>query len=239
MVNCENTKDNEISCACQSQGEEKYVDSNAFCESSCIVDSSDSLKDRQPETNLGETNLNTRGQNLGTDEMVVELPEASMCIQSAAQLLVNFSLSSSFNYQNCSSKTECIKVDKEEIVKVQCTDSYEQIALELEECNDDDCSFASSKPYEVDRAKTNDFSLRLKRGRRFKDFQKEILPGLASLSRHEIQEDINILEAVLRSREYRKIRSRMGDHSSQCAPTTRVRINCFSKVHPSANINES
>ncbi|QHO41134.1 hypothetical protein HN51_007069 [Arachis hypogaea] len=154
--------------------------------------------------------------------MVVELPEASMCIQSAAQLLVNFSLSSSFNYQNCSSKTECIKVDKEEIVKVQCTDSYEQIALELEECNDDDCSSASSKPYEVDIAKTNDFSLRLKRGRRFKDFQKEILPGLASLSRHEIQ-DINILEAILRSREYRKIRSRMGDHSSQCAPTTRVR----------------
>ncbi|MED6167630.1 hypothetical protein PIB30_004855 [Stylosanthes scabra] len=207
--------DSDLSCACQSQAEEKYVDGNALCESCCIVDSSDSLKDRQPKTNLGETNLNAPVQNLGTDEKVVELPEASMCVQSAAQLLVKFSL-------NSSSKTERIKVDKEEIVKVERADSYEQIALELEECNDDDCS-ASSKAYEVDMAKTNDFSLRLKRGRRFKDFHKEILPGLASLSRHEIQEDINILEAVLRSREYRKIRSRMGDHSNQCAPTRRVR----------------
>lgn len=80
----------------------------------------------------------------------------------------------------------------------------------------------SSKAYEVNTTATGkkDFGFRLKRGRRFKDFQKEILPGLASLSRHEIQEDINILKAVLRSREYWKIRARMGDQSSWCVMRT-------------------
>ena len=229
VVNSENTKDDEISCACQSPAEEKYVDGKvlpALCESSCIVDSSGTMKDRQPQINLGDTNLIAPDQHLGNGDdneprhdcsKQVELTEVSMCIQTAAQLLVKFSSGSSCSYQDCSSRAESIKADKKEIENIQCSDSYEQIALKLEECDAYDCS-VSSKPYEVDSAEKKDFGFKLKRGRRYKDFQKEILPGLASLSRHEIQEDINILEAVLRSREYRKIRSRMGDHSSWCAP---------------------
>ncbi|KAF2591792.1 hypothetical protein F2Q70_00041825 [Brassica cretica] len=44
-----------------------------------------------------------------------------------------------------------------------------------------------------------------------KNFQKEIVPSLASLSRHEIREDMNILEAVLRSREYKKMQGKTRD----------------------------
>ncbi|KAJ1416023.1 hypothetical protein SESBI_17542 [Sesbania bispinosa] len=233
LVNCGNTKDNEISHACQSPAEEKFEEGNVhpalLCESGCVDDNSGSTKTKQPKINLGDANTIVPDQHLGTgddNEMghdcpkQVELPGVSMCIQTAAQLLLNFSIGSSC-YQDCSSKIESIKVDKE-MEKPKCSDSYEQIALKLEECNADDCS-VSSKAYEIDSNEKKDFGFRLKKGRRFKDFQKEILPGLASLSRHEIQEDVNILEAVLRSREYRKIRARMGDQRSWCVQPMRSR----------------
>lgn len=97
------------------------------------------------------------------------------------------------------------------------SDSFELISRNLKECSKDNYS-ESWKPLEVNDRETKHFSLKLRRGRRLKDFQKDILPGLASLSRHEIVEDINILEGVLRSREYRKIRARMADRHSWCAP---------------------
>ncbi|XP_061357878.1 uncharacterized protein LOC133302145 [Gastrolobium bilobum] len=230
LVNCENTKNDEISCAGLSPPEEKFEDGNVLpallCESSCIIDNSGSIKTKQPQINLGDTNLIAPDQHLGTGDgnepghncpKKAELPEVSMCIQTAAQLLINLSLGSSSSHQDCSSKAESVKVSKEEMEKPDCSDSYEQIALKLEECSTVDCS-VSSKPYEIDSTEKRDFVFKLRKGRRFKDFQKEILPGLVSLARHEIQEDINILEAILRSREYRKIRAGMGDQRSWCAP---------------------
>ncbi|KAB9291218.1 hypothetical protein FH972_027020 [Carpinus fangiana] len=160
-----------------------------------------------------------------------ESSEADLLIQRAAESLVHFSLEISSGNQDCSTKAEISSRNQDCSAKAILTetknkkkeqpqyssDSFELISLNLKECSADDYS-VSSKSLEVNDIETKDFSLKLRRGRRLKDFQKDILPGLASLSRHEIVEDINILEAVLRSREYRKIRARMADKQGWCAP---------------------
>ncbi|KAF5478461.1 hypothetical protein F2P56_005020 [Juglans regia] len=156
-----------------------------------------------------------------------ESSEADALIHWAAESLVHFSLEIASGNQDCSAKAELTEMKNEGRDQPQCSsDSFELIALNLKECNVDEYS-VSSKPFEVNDMETTDFSSKLRRGRRLKDFQKDILPGLASLSRQEIREDINILEGVLRSREYRKIRARMADGQSWCAPvrSRRSRLN--------------
>lgn len=148
-----------------------------------------------------------------------ESSEADVSIQRAAESLLQFSLEMTSGTQGCSPKKAALAEMKNEVREQPqySSDSFELIALNLEECTADDYS-VSWKPFEVNDAETKDLAFKLRRGRRMKDFQKEILPDLASLSRHEIREDINILEGVLRSREYRKIRARMADKQSWCAP---------------------
>ncbi|CAN1333365.1 hypothetical protein LINPERPRIM_LOCUS36018 [Linum perenne] len=94
-------------------------------------------------------------------------------------------------------------------------DSYEMIAMELTQNIVDVEDSASSGAFEVDFSEEKDQGSKWKRGRRLKDFQREILPCLASLSRHEIREDINILEGVLRSREYRRMQAMAGGGQHQ------------------------
>ncbi|CAL1401393.1 unnamed protein product [Linum trigynum] len=111
-------------------------------------------------------------------------------------------------------------------------DSYELIAMNLAQNVDDEDSASSSKPFEVDFGKAKDLGSKWKRGRRLKDFQKEILPGIATLSRLEIREDINILEGVLRSREYKRMQQAKGggaqheENWSGLARGKRSRRNC-------------
>lgn len=102
------------------------------------------------------------------------------------------------------------------------SDTFESMVLKLPECNEDD-SCVSSKPFEVNNTNNKDCGIALRRGRRMKDFRKDILPNLASLSRHEISEDIKIMEAVLRSREYKKIMSRMKGEQKCFTPVMRSR----------------
>lgn len=230
--------------------------SPASCKSHCNVENdSSSIKTMQSGIEKGSSNLSTFGQFSGTDVVCQvaenlsgnqdqgssdsseskhgclnkkgESSEPDVLIRMAAESLVHFSLEISSGNQDCCTRAGLSEMRNEEREQPQySSDSYELITLNLKECSADDYS-VSSKPFEVDDMETKDFSCRLRRGRRLKDFQKDILPGLASLSRHEIREDINILEAVLRSREYRKIRARMGDGQSWCTPvrSRRSRIN--------------
>lgn len=138
MVKNDNTKDDEISCARQSPTEEKFEDGNILpdlCESSCVVDNSGIIKTRQPQISLGDTDLITPDRGLGSSDCnelghgcpkKVELPGVSMCIQTAAQLLINFFSGSLSSYQDCSSKAESIKVDKE-MEKLECSDSLNRL----------------------------------------------------------------------------------------------------------------
>lgn len=101
------------------------------------------------------------------------------------------------------------------------SESYESIVLkQVERSVDEYC--VSSTPPEAMGLDKKESGVKLKRGRRMKDFRKEILPGLASLSRQEISEDIKIMELALRSREYKKYRSKTGSRSD-CISSVRSR----------------
>ncbi|XP_022732619.1 uncharacterized protein LOC111286724 [Durio zibethinus] len=155
-----------------------------------------------------------------------ESAEVDDLIKIAAESLVHISLENLACYQESSTRTGSNELENEDKEQTQCSsDSFELMTLKLTESSGDDYS-PSSKPV-VSDAERKDLSIKLRRGRRLKDFQKDILPGLASLSRHEIREDINILEGVLRSREYRKMRAKMVNGESWCTPvrSRRSRLN--------------
>ncbi|GKV38078.1 hypothetical protein SLEP1_g46026 [Rubroshorea leprosula] len=155
-----------------------------------------------------------------------KLGEVDVLIEEAAQSLIKISMENSACNQNLSTKAVSNEMENEE-EQPQCSfDSYELLALKLTESSADDYS-VSSKPFELSDSERKDFSCKLRRGRRLKDFQRDILPGLSSLSRQEIREDINILEAVLRSREYKKMRSNVENAGSWSTPvrSRRSRVN--------------
>lgn len=105
-------------------------------------------------------------------------------------------------------------------------DSFASTVLKMPDCNTDDYC-VSSNPYEIIETDKKDSGIKLRRGRRLKDFQKEILPSLPSLSRQEICEDIRIMEGAIRSREYKRYRSKVSNEQSWFTPvrSRRSRLN--------------
>ncbi|CAN8305446.1 unnamed protein product [Cochlearia groenlandica] len=157
-----------------------------------------------------------------------EEEEEEMCemIQMAAESLVDISTVSHQNQDfqtkltsraNSSSQDQDFLEKGKEKRGCSC-DSYELLTLGIKETNteeEEDLCVSSMAIDELNTItrdnKNREIGFKLKRGRRMKNFQKEILPSLTSLSRLEIREDINILEAVLRSREYKKIHGKTKD----------------------------
>ncbi|KAL0813186.1 hypothetical protein Bca101_069629 [Brassica carinata] len=139
-----------------------------------------------------------------------EEEELSEVIQMAAESLVHIS-TVSYQNQDLGSKP----VSRTSSLECCSCDSYELHTLGISETNteEDLCvsSMAMDELNNITRDGNKEMGLKLRRGRRMKHFQKEILPNLTSLSRHEIHEDINILEAVLRSREYKKMQGKTKD----------------------------
>ncbi|MBA0657038.1 hypothetical protein Goklo_009349 [Gossypium klotzschianum] len=147
-----------------------------------------------------------------------ESAEVDDLLQTAAESLIHLSLENPAFHHESSTKTESNELENEDKGHRRCTSDYfELMTLQLTESSVDVYSVAS-KPFEVSELEGKDFSIKLRRGRRLKDFQRDILPGLACLSRHEIREDVNILEGVLRSREYKRMRAKMGNGESWCTP---------------------
>ncbi|KAI3453526.1 hypothetical protein Pfo_010189 [Paulownia fortunei] len=149
-----------------------------------------------------------------------ELAEVDSMVKKGAVSLIFFSLECLARNQDCipeaTNTHQICNVERD--VPQSSSESYESIVLKQPECSVDDyCE--SSTPFELNGLDEKDHSIKLKRGRRMKDFQKEILPSLASLSRHEICEDIKIMEVAIRSREYKKYGSK-----------TTSRSDCFSSV---------
>ncbi|XP_042512453.1 uncharacterized protein LOC122087402 [Macadamia integrifolia] len=144
--------------------------------------------------------------------------EMDILVQKAAESLVHISLDKSFCPRDCFGEELNALEEKEMSEQPQySSDSFESITLRLPECSVDDYSVSSMPVVEVKEADKG-CGWKLKRGSRLKDFQKDILPGLVSLSRHEICEDINVIGAVLRSREYRRNRSRNTGDENWCVP---------------------
>ncbi|KAM0926281.1 hypothetical protein ACQ4PT_003408 [Festuca glaucescens] len=73
-------------------------------------------------------------------------------------------------------------------------DSFEEGVMNLEQMRDD----ADSIPVRAPDKDGPSCGIKLKRGRGMRDFQREILPGLVSLARHEICDDLHAIGYELR-----------------------------------------
>ncbi|KAI5594882.1 hypothetical protein BDE02_03G100200 [Populus trichocarpa] len=231
-----------FSCVYQSQNDRHGNQSPVSCKSGIYDNDSNSGKTAQCGNVSGDVNTDLKSHlgaqvaDASSDENDLrtsnscdlknecyhkkeESAEVDGLMKRAAESLINLSLENSVSYQDSSAKE--IRNETREEPQHTC-DSFELIVVDLTESNVDENS-VTSKPYEVNDVETKDFGSKLRRGRRMKDFQKEILPALASLSRHEIHEDINIIEGVLRSREYRKISGKMARNGENWSPPLRSR----------------
>ncbi|XP_068317935.1 uncharacterized protein [Pyrus communis] len=179
---------------------------------------SETLMGEQDRRSSDNNELKHKDLNKGGDSA-----ELDVLIRAAAEALVGISLESSSYYQDCAYEVGgSTKMETKESEQPQCSDSYELLTLNLAGSTEDTYC-VSSKPSEVNYNDSKEFGVKLRRGRRMKDFQRDVLPGLASLSRHEIREDITIMETVLRSREYKKLRGKVVDGQSCCTPVKNKR----------------
>ncbi|CAH2038155.1 unnamed protein product [Thlaspi arvense] len=219
---------------CQNVHDKDGTASPASYASCCTTERTESRRGSSPRAL--DPSCRTRLEFPATEEEEV-LPENNGCcneeeedfsevIQMAAESLVHIS-SVSYQIQELQSKPVSRTnsssqdfPDKHEEVgnaepRCYSCDSYELHTLGINETNTEEYLCVSSMALDelnnITRGNNKEIGLKLRRGRRMKNFQKEILPCLTSLSRHEIREDINILEAVLRSREYKKMQGKTKD----------------------------
>ncbi|KAK9698741.1 hypothetical protein RND81_08G127900 [Saponaria officinalis] len=130
--------------------------------------------------------------------------------QKAAELLMQLSLPKLIYPK--------VSETKEDDVRQCSSKSYEALVLNTKECGPDDYCISSNAIVEDVSAK-KDGRYKLKRGTRMKDFQKDILSSLSTLSRHEIREDLNIFEGIIKSREYKRTRAKIANEVDWCRPT--------------------
>ncbi|KAK6137703.1 hypothetical protein DH2020_028629 [Rehmannia glutinosa] len=174
-------------------------------------DVSSNTKTGQCGVDIPNSNPSIEMKLQSSDSQKKESDEVDITVRKGAVSLIYFS-SESFarkRKENCNLERETPQSSSE---------SYESIVLKQQECSVDEYC-VSSTPSEATSPDKKDHGVKLKRGRRMKDFRKDILPGLPSLSRQEISEDIKIMELAFRSREYKKYR-----------PKNASRSDCFSSV---------
>ncbi|XP_008796832.2 uncharacterized protein LOC103712163 [Phoenix dactylifera] len=131
-------------------------------------------------------------------QQTTEAVEMDLVIVKAAERLLSISLENSTYpvYQVASNGQVEIKSKEGSDRPQYSSDSFETITLKLQEIRDDGQS-RLAKPTENETGK-DVHGVKLRRGRRLRDFQKDVLPGLISLSRHEICEDMHTIGYKLR-----------------------------------------
>jgi hypothetical protein len=92
-------------------------------------------------------------------------------------------------------------------------DSFEEGVMNLEQMRDD----GDSIPVRAPDKDGPSCGIKLKRGRGMRDFQREILPGLVSLARHEICDDLHAIGYELR-------KTRRRNPGDKYAMSTRSRL---------------
>ncbi|TVU48695.1 hypothetical protein EJB05_08340, partial [Eragrostis curvula] len=143
-----------------------------------------------------------------------ELGEDERSVAKAAETLVSiFAANSAYatDSHGSNSQTDARDGNHEPLISL---DSFEKNVLSLEELKDD----GESIPVRPPDKDGPSCGIRLKRGRGLRDFQREILPGLVTLARHEICDDLHSI-----GYEIRKTRSRSGS-GDQGTPPTRTRL---------------
>lgn len=196
--------------------------------SSCLIQNAESSQIAENSCQLEFSSSSISKTKLQTcDKKKGKSTDIDALIQEAAASLISISLDSRTSSQTCPTESRSDEIQNIMREKPEySSDSYESMVMNLTEtCADDYC--LSSNPVEVSELCNNDTGIKLRRGRRIKDFQKDILPGMASLSRHEIREDISIMEGVMRSREYKRLRSKTANIGNWFTPvrSRRSRLN--------------
>ncbi|XP_019195963.1 PREDICTED: uncharacterized protein LOC109189790 [Ipomoea nil] len=223
--------DNMLSRTVTEESGNRLAKSNTPVDNAGLSQAAKSPRHEDNAESCGNNDSNFQG---GDDQKGKAAAEVDNDVQKGAVSLLFFKLESTRDR----SKTRQQENDSNEQQPLYSCDTFESMVLKLPECNvDDDDSCVSSKPFEVKNVTSNkDCGIALRRGRRMKDFRRDILPNLASLSRHEISEDIKIMETVLRSREYKKIMSRMKGGEQKCftpVRSKRSRLNYAGQKHHS------
>lgn len=213
------------------------------CKSSCFEDISSGIETMQSGTQLGnssilkfnafkksetlQANISPRQEDVdsssNSDNQMGETSEVDGQIIRGAVSLVYLALECS--EPSIASSTN--KIEGENTEQPQCSsDTFEEMVLKQPESSIDDCC-VTSNAFEFNATEKRDYGITLKRGRRMKDFQRDIMPSMATLSRHEICEDIKIMETALRSREYKKLKSKMTGGNKWFSPVRnrRSRLN--------------
>ncbi|KAL3840539.1 hypothetical protein ACJIZ3_025130 [Penstemon smallii] len=116
--------------------------------------------------------------------------EDSICPTSEASLVESF-----LCFVDAVNELESASVNKE-------IDDFEVMTLQLEETKEED--YMPMLPLVVEDTGANTITTRsrrgqARRGRQRRDFQRDILPGLTSLSRHEVTEDLQIFGGLMRA----------------------------------------
>ncbi|KAJ1693776.1 hypothetical protein LUZ63_010474 [Rhynchospora breviuscula] len=95
-------------------------------------------------------------------------------------------------------------------------DSFVLATLSLQEETADDATWIPPNKLNIESNAKNTRTINLRRGRGLRDFQRDVLPGMVSLSRHEICEDLHLI-----GYEVRKGRSRRNFDQDDWTPPVR------------------
>ncbi|GAB2274135.1 hypothetical protein Dimus_008907 [Dionaea muscipula] len=222
---------------------EKTADNN---NNNNVVSSDDSsIRTMQSGIDCGDSHVEESRSPLG-DGCIDEKEEEAVVdefVQAAAETILCISSS---EIMAAMADDDHQVQDNEENRGENSSDSYELLVLKRTESGPEDYEVSSSKATvvaagELEEKKKKRGSpsspspspspsplpspspYKLKRGTRMRDFQKDILPALSSLLRHEICEDVSIMENAIRSREYKKMKSKMGNANNDGTWCTSVR----------------
>ena len=144
------------------------------------------------------------------DNMVVESSlDQDHAVVDAAEILSGISLTQPPFPQkqlNCTGLAGIVTKENERDQPQYSSDSFENMTLDLPEVRSEE-HLTPTTQIEGDAAETTTGvnKLRRGRGRVVRDFQKDILLGMVSLSRHEICEDMHSIGYELRKNGSRKV----------------------------------
>ncbi|PKA48432.1 hypothetical protein AXF42_Ash020950 [Apostasia shenzhenica] len=127
--------------------------------------------------------------SLISDQKIEEEEQEVSVATAAAEALVSISLGS----------VKLVECDGRSNQPQHSSDSFELMTLRLSEVRNED-PLAMPESSSMNETGKEGGGIRLRRGRRLRDFRKEILPGLLPLSRHEICEDMHNIGYKLRKR---------------------------------------
>jgi len=202
QANCERHKEDTVSCQATALDENQQdgLDGKLFTGSKADVPNGST-----------ECSFLENSETTQLDNMVVESSlDQDHAVVDAAEILASISLTqppSPMKQLDCTGLGGIATKEDERDQPQYSSNSFENMTLELPEVRSDEHLTPTMVQIEGDagEAASTVNKLRRGRGRVVRDFQKDILPGMVSLSRHEICEDMHSIGYELRKNGSRRV----------------------------------